>query len=60
MAGTLQMLRKETIVIGVVIKLNYRAFEVSRVRRRLVLLPWPLSLSQVIPRLLTKKGRTYM
>lgn len=60
MAGIVQMLRKETIVIGVVIKLNYRAFEVSRVRRRLAILPRPLSLSRVIPRLLTRKGRTYM
>lgn len=60
MTGILQMLRKETIVIGVVIMLNYRAFEVSRVRRRLALLPRSLSLFGVIPRLLTKKGRTYM
>lgn len=43
MAGILQVLRKETIVIGVVITLNYRAFEVSRVRRRLALLLRPLS-----------------
>lgn len=42
-AGILQMLRKETIVIGVAITLNYRTFEVSRVRRRLALLLWPLS-----------------
>lgn len=47
------------MVIGVMIKLNYGALEVSRVRRRLVL-PRPLSLSSATPRLPIKKGRTYM
>lgn len=40
---------RKPLLLGGIIELNYGALEVSKVRRSLVLLTQPLSLSRVIP-----------